>query len=65
MQAGSRGKYKFRKRILIDNNSPIYEILDRKTTITLLEEHFQGSRNRRLLIWSLLNLDIWLKQFFI
>ena len=51
------------KRILINNNSPIYEILDKNIIISLIEDHFHGRQNRRLLIWSLLNIDTWLKTF--
>lgn len=51
------------KRQLFSNNALIYEYLDRKTTVNLLEEHLQGKQNRRLLIWSLLNFQWWLKQY--
>ena len=45
---------------LFSNKSKIYEFLDRETTINLINEHLQGKQNRRLLIWSLLNIETWL-----
>ena len=36
------------------------EFLDIKTTHNLINEHLEGKQNRRLLIWSLLNIEIWL-----
>lgn len=41
----------------------IYNFLDRKTIQTLLEEHLSGSVNRRLLIWSLLNIEQWCNTY--
>jgi asparagine synthase (glutamine-hydrolysing) len=37
----------------------IYSILDRATTQALISEHLDGRENRRLLIWSLLNVEAW------
>ena len=48
---------------LYDKHSPIYDFLDAKTVQSLLDEHLSGTQNRRLLIWSLLNLDCWCKSF--
>ncbi|WP_102795709.1 asparagine synthase (glutamine-hydrolyzing) [Bowmanella denitrificans] len=52
----------FVKRKLIDNNTPLFEFLDKTVVSTLLDDHFSGKRNRRLLIWSLLNVSTWLEQ---
>lgn len=41
----------------------MYEYLDHVTVEELLKEHMQGIKNRRLLIWSLLSLEAWLKTF--
>ena len=46
--------------LLIRKKSPIYEFLDRETIVSTIEEHFSGKQNRRLFIWSMLNLDEWL-----
>jgi asparagine synthase (glutamine-hydrolysing) len=50
----------FVKQRLLNVKSPIYDILDRKTVESLLKQHLNGEQNRRLLIWSLLNLSAWL-----
>ena len=52
----------FVRRILVDGNPRIYDLLDRKATVKLIEQHLRGDRNRRLLIWSLLNVTIALEQ---
>lgn len=51
------------RRKLYAKNSRIYEFLDRKTVQQLVNEHLDGKQNRRLLIWSLLNLEKWCEQF--
>ena len=45
---------------LMVKNAKIYNYLDRKSIQDLLNDHFIGRNNRRLLIWSLINLEIWL-----
>lgn len=44
------------KRRLL-GNARIYDLLDRKTVHCLVNDHLEGRENRRLLIWSLLNLE--------
>jgi asparagine synthase (glutamine-hydrolysing) len=39
----------------------IYQFLDHDAVQAILAEHLSGSVNRRLLIWSLLNVENWLK----
>ena len=51
------------RRKLYAKNTRIYEFLDRKTVQQLVNEHLDGKQNRRLLIWSLLNLEKWCEQF--
>jgi asparagine synthase (glutamine-hydrolysing) len=53
----------FVKRQLLDGNARIYEYLDPFTVEALVGEHISGAQNRRLLIWSLLSFEEWLKQF--
>ena len=53
----------FVKKIIFDKNAKIYDIIDRDTVISLVNKHFNGSENRRLLIWSLLNVETILKDF--
>lgn len=52
----------FVKRSLLAGSPLIYEVLDRPVIERLIEEHLTGKTNRRLLIWSLLNVEAWLKQ---
>ncbi len=52
----------FVKARLLLKTSPIYELVDYKSVNDLLEAHFQGKSNRRLLIWSLLSLDSLLRE---
>ena len=48
---------------LLNRNAKIYDYLDYKCTEAMLKEHFDGKTNRRLLIWSLLNVEEWCGQF--
>ena len=50
------------RRNLLDGDSPIYDLLDRTTVHKIVNRHLDGTENRRLFIWSLLNVDSWLKQ---
>jgi len=50
----------FVKRTLLDGRSRIYDVLDYHAVKPLVEQHLQGEHNRRLLIWSLLNVDRWI-----
>ncbi len=50
----------FVRHTLLDRNARIYDLLDREATEKLVGEHLRGKRNRRLLIWSLLNIEAWL-----
>ena len=52
----------FVKRTLMSNSAPIYELLDREHVHALVDQHLDGSQNRRLLIWSLLSVNSWLEQ---
>ncbi|QNI75215.1 asparagine synthase (glutamine-hydrolyzing) [Synechococcus sp. MVIR-18-1] len=47
----------FVQRTLLHGNARIYDVLDRSTVRTLVEQHLDGKQNRRLLIWSLLNVE--------
>lgn len=53
----------FVKRILLNNDARIYEVLDKKSVSSLINEHIQGKHNRRLLIWSLLNIEAWMNSY--
>ena len=53
----------FVKRELINYEAPIYNIFDNKEVVKLIQEHLTGNQNRRLLIWSLLNANMFMKHF--
>lgn len=49
----------FVKDRLFNKNSKLYNYLDSKAVIPLINEHLEGSQNKRLFIWSLLNFNEW------
>jgi asparagine synthase (glutamine-hydrolysing) len=51
------------KRRLLNDRARIYDYLDRKTVRGLIDDHLEGRQNRRLLIWSLLNLEQFCEAF--
>ena len=55
----------FVKSKLMDENAAIYQWLDPDPVQELLNQHFSGLQNRRLLVWSLLNVDQWLKEYIV
>jgi asparagine synthase (glutamine-hydrolysing) len=52
----------FVKRTLLDGNAKIYGFMERSKVEALLEQHLSGEQNRRLLIWSLLNVEAWMSD---
>jgi asparagine synthase (glutamine-hydrolysing) len=52
----------FVKHRLLNTNAHIYKWVDPQTIRELVNEHLDGKQNRRLLIWSLLNLDTYMEQ---
>ena len=53
----------FVRQKLICNDSRIFEFMDRTVVTKLINEHLQGEKNRRLLIWSLIYFDKYLDIF--
>ena len=51
------------KNLLGDKRARIYDFLQYETVNGLMNEHFSGKTNRRLLIWSLLCFEWWNKIF--
>jgi len=45
------------RRRLFNGKARIYDFLDRETVRSLVSDHLEGRENRRLLIWSLLNIE--------
>jgi asparagine synthase (glutamine-hydrolysing) len=48
--------------LLYNDTAKIYDYLRPQTIHQLLDEHFSGRENKRLLIWSLLSFECWLKH---
>lgn len=53
----------FVRRKLMTSHARIFDVMDRDAVLPLIEEHLEGKRNRRLLIWSLLNVEAWLERY--
>ena len=53
----------FVKQKLSNPKSQLYEFFDPKIIRLLVEDHFNGKQNRRLFIWSLLNLETWIQEY--
>ena len=53
----------FVKEKLLSRDALIYDYMDKKTVKKLINQHLNGKINRRLLIWSLLNFETWLKIY--
>jgi asparagine synthase (glutamine-hydrolysing) len=51
----------FVRRQLLNGQARIYEFMDRGAVTDLVGEHLEGKQNRRLLIWSLLNVEAYLE----
>jgi asparagine synthase (glutamine-hydrolysing) len=54
----------FVKHKLMNDDAIIYNWMDRDTVQKLVIEHLKGEKNRRLLIWSLINVEKWCQQIF-
>ena len=50
----------FVKKVLQNDNSILFEALDKNFANKLVNQHLDGKQNRRLLIWSLLNVEKYL-----
>jgi asparagine synthase (glutamine-hydrolysing) len=51
------------RRRLVNDRARIYDFLDKKAVTALIDDHLEGRENRRLLIWSLLNLEQWCEEY--
>ena len=51
------------REIIFNKRASIFEYFDIDTVHELVTEHIEGKNNRRLLIWSLLNFEWWLRQY--
>ena len=53
------------KTTLCKENASIYNYFDKAVVSRLLNDHFEGKQNRRLFIWSLLNFEVWCKEYLV
>lgn len=53
----------FVRRELYSPNIPLYDYLDKKSVLKLVDEHLSGQTNRRLFVWALLSLNGVLRSF--
>jgi asparagine synthase (glutamine-hydrolysing) len=53
----------FVRRTLLNGHARLYNVLDRAAVTSLVESHLNGHQNRRLLIWSLLNVEEWMREY--
>jgi asparagine synthase (glutamine-hydrolysing) len=53
------------RREILDQRAYMYEVLDYDAVYSLVNEHLTGKQNRRLLIWSLLSFEWWIKKFLV
>jgi len=51
------------RRELFNGHARLYDYLDRGAVAALVDDHLEGRENRRLLIWSLLNVEKWLQSY--
>jgi asparagine synthase (glutamine-hydrolysing) len=50
-------------RMILNKRARIFDYMDYYSVKELVEEHMEGRQNRRLFIWSLLCLELWLRAF--
>lgn len=48
---------------LYNPKARIYDFMDRKSVQSIVNDHLEGRQNKRLLIWSLLNMEHWCEIF--
>jgi asparagine synthase (glutamine-hydrolysing) len=53
----------FVKKRLLGRNNNYGQFMDTSAVHHLINEHVSGDKNRRLLIWSLLNIEEWAEQY--
>ncbi len=50
------------RRVLFSGKAGIYDYLERDAVRALVQDHLDGRINRRLLVWSLLNVEWWIQK---
>lgn len=49
--------------VLASSETLLFDVFDRQTVQRLVKDHVEGKRNRRLLLWSLISMEMWLRQW--
>jgi asparagine synthase (glutamine-hydrolysing) len=52
----------FVRRVLLSPRACLYSVLEFDAVRALVEQHLRGEQNRRLLVWSLLNVNAWMME---
>jgi asparagine synthase (glutamine-hydrolysing) len=53
----------FVRRVVLNPRARLYLYFDPQAIESLIKDHLEGRENRRLLIWSLLNIESWCERF--
>lgn len=53
----------FVNKTITDKSARLTTLFDQETMTGLLDQHLEGRKNRRLLIWSMINLEQWMKAY--
>jgi asparagine synthase (glutamine-hydrolysing) len=53
----------FVRKVIYNKKNKTYDYFDSNAVLSLVDEHLHGKKNRRLLIWSLLNFEKFLNEF--
>lgn len=51
------------RTILFSGKARIFSLLDKDTVLNIVQEHFDGKKNHRLFIWSILYVEWWLRTY--
>jgi asparagine synthase (glutamine-hydrolysing) len=51
------------KDLLLNTKNESADLINQDFVKKKLQEHIDGEANHRLLIWSLMNVELWLKEF--
>jgi asparagine synthase (glutamine-hydrolysing) len=54
----------FVKQLVRNDHARLYEFFDQTQVTNLVDDHLNGRVNRRLLIWSLCNVEMVLQSYF-
>jgi asparagine synthase (glutamine-hydrolysing) len=51
------------RQMLYNPQARIYDFMDRGAVQSIINHHLEGRENKRLLIWSFLNMEHWCRVF--